>query len=130
LVQQLSESELRVGIQTGEFGKIDIHTSISQSQISARIYIEHDELGKAIAGTLPQLHEKLSVDHHMDAQIEVFNAGSGHSNGTDRHQHQQQQRTPEQNGPASRDGDDPKPKIGTVQEAPSTAITLGLDMHV
>ena len=127
LVQQLSESQLRVGIQAGEFGKIDIHASITQSQISARIYFEHDELGKVLAGGLPQLHEKLSGEHRMDAQIELYNTGSSHSNGTDRQQQHQQQRTPEQNGPASRDAEEPTPKVETLQEP---TATTGLDMHV
>jgi hypothetical protein len=129
LVQQLSETELRVGIQSGQFGKIDIHTSISQSQISARIYVEHDELGKAMAGALPQLHEKLAVEHRLDAQIELYNSGSSHSSGADRQQHQQQ-RTPEQDGPASRDADVTKPHVENVPEPVSTAAIIGLDMHV
>jgi hypothetical protein len=129
LAQQLSESELRVGIQAGEFGRIDIHTSMSQSQISARIYVEHDELGKAMAGALPQLHEKLATEHRMDAQIELYNTGSSHSNGADRQQHQQQ-RTTEQNGSVSRDADDSAPRVESVQEPLSTAAATGLDMHV
>jgi hypothetical protein len=129
LVQQLSETELHVGIQSGQFGKIDIHTSISQSQISARIYVEHDELGKAMAGALPQLHDKLAVEHRLDAQVELYNTGSSYSSGADRQQHQQQ-RTPEQNGPASRDADATKPQVETMQEPVSTASSMGLDMHV
>jgi hypothetical protein len=129
LVQNLSESELRVGIQSGEFGKIDIHTSINQSQISARIYVEHDELGKALALGLPQLHEKLSVDHRIDAQIQLYNSGSSYSSGADRQQ-DQQQRTFGQNGSASRDVNDSSPVVETVPEPSSTVVTTGLDMHV
>jgi hypothetical protein len=128
LVQHLSETEMHVGIQTGEFGKIDIHTSINQNQISARIYVEHDELGKAMAANLPQLHEKLSVEHRLDAQIELHNTGTNHSNGSDRQQSQQQRTT--QNGPASRDADDPIPQVETAREPASTLSNMGLDMHV
>jgi hypothetical protein len=129
LLQRLSEAELRVGIQAGEFGKIDIRTSVSQSQISARIYVEHGELGNALAEGIQQLREKLSVEHHMDAQVELYNTGSSPSNGSDRQQHQQQ-RTTQQNGPASRDADTSTPKADIVPEAWSTGTAMGLDMHI
>jgi flagellar hook-length control protein FliK len=129
LVQNLSESEWRVGIQSGEFGKIDIHTSINQSQLSARIYVEHDELGKALAAGLPQLHEKLSTEHRVAAQIELYNSGSSYSSGSDR-QRDQQQRTFQQNGFVSRDANDPTPKVEIVPASSSTVATTGLDMHV
>jgi hypothetical protein len=129
LVQHLSETELRVGIQAGEFGKIDIRTSVSQNQLSAQIYVEHGELGKALAEGMSQLHEQLSTAHHMDAQIELYNTGSSYSNGSDRQQHQSQG-TPEQNGPASRDADASAPQVEIVPEAPSAGTTMGLDMHI
>ena len=127
LVQHLSDTELHVGIAAGEFGKIDIHTSVSESQISARIYVEHDDLKAALVGSLPQFHEKMSAEHRLDAQIELYNTGSNFSNGSDRQQ--QQQRTPEQNRPASLDAEFLTPPAGTVQDTPSTATTMGLDMH-
>lgn len=130
LVQNLSETEWRVGIQAGEFGKVDIHTSISQSQISARIYVEHDELSKALAGGLPQLHEKLSVEHRMDAQVELFNSGSSYSSGAGRQQHQQQQRTMEQNGYVSSGANEPASSADTLLESSGTVSATGVDMHV
>jgi hypothetical protein len=129
LVQNLSETEWRVGIHAGEFGKVDIHTFVNQSQISARIYVEHDEFGKALAAGLPQLHEKLSVEHRMDAQIELYNSGSSYSGGTDRQQ-QQQQRMFEQNQAISRDLDDTGSGAETVPEPSDTLMTSGLDMHI
>ena len=128
LVQNLSETEWRVGIHAGEFGKVDIHTFVNQSQISARIYVEHDELGKALAVGLPQLHEKLSVEHRVDAQIELYNSGSSYSGGTDRQQ-QQQQRMLEQNQAISRDLDDTDSRAKPCQSH-RTLMTSGLDMHI
>jgi hypothetical protein len=128
LVQNLSDTELRMGIQAGEFGKVDIRASINQGQISARIFVEHNELGKALAETLPQLHEKLSVEHRVDAQIQFYNTGSSHSNGADRQPHQQQQGTQEQNGTALQDADD-FPLADTTQEPSGIATTKGLDMQ-
>ena len=110
LVQHLSDTELHVGIAAGEFGKIDIHTSVSESQISARIYVEHDDLKAALVGSLPQFHEKLSAEHRLDAQIELYNTGPNFSNGSDRQQ--QQQRTPEQHRPASLDTEFLTPPAG------------------
>jgi hypothetical protein len=129
LVQHLSESELRVGIQSGEFGKIDIHTSLSQNQISARIYVEHDELGKAMTEAMPQLREKLSVDHRVDMQIELYSTGSSHSGGTD-HQEQRQHKTPDQNEPAFRDALVVTPQVDSAPETIGSGMTAGLDMHI
>ena len=128
LVQNLSDTEMRMGIQAGEFGKIDIHTSINQSQISARIYVEHDELGKALAETLPQLHEKLSVEHRVDAQIQLYNSGSSYSSGSDRQQHQQQQGAREQEGTVFQGAGD-SPLAETVQEPSDIVTARGLDME-
>jgi flagellar hook-length control protein FliK len=126
LVQQVSGSEVQMGIQTGEFGKIDIHTSLNQNQISARIYVEHGDLSRALADALPQLHEKLSVDHRVDAQIQLYNSGSGSSYGTDRQQQQQQQGN-NQSSFAYQETDDVPPAVA-VQEATRTASSTGLDM--
>jgi hypothetical protein len=128
LVQNLSDTELRMGIQAGEFGKVDIHASINQGQISARIFVEHNELGKVLAETLPQLHEKLSVEHRVDAQIQFYNTGSSHSNGADRQQHQQQQGTQDQNGTVLMDADD-FPLADIMHEPSGIATPGGLDMQ-
>jgi 4-diphosphocytidyl-2C-methyl-D-erythritol kinase len=117
-----------MGIQAGEFGKIGIHTSVSQGQISARIYVEHNDLGKAISEALPQLHEKLTVEHRMEAQIQLYNTGSGSSYGTEQQKQQQQQKTQEQNLTGSQDADEIYP-AEVAQELTSSAAAGGLDMH-
>jgi len=91
----LSESEMRVGLHTAEFGSIAIRTSIAQQQMVARISLEHGDLGQAIAIHAPLVETKLGSEHGLHARIEVHEqAGmfSGDSQGSS----QREQRTPAQ----------------------------------
>ena len=126
LMHTLSESQLRVGLQAGEFGKIDIHTSLSQNQISARIYVEHEDLGRVIAGTLPQLHEKLEVQHRLDAQLELHSADSER----DDRQQKQQSKLPAQSTTTYSDSQDARVESETPQVVSRTMRSSVLDMHV
>jgi hypothetical protein len=69
LVQSVHDSELRVGVRSGEFGDIAIHTSVSRNAISAQISVEHGELAKAIASSLPELRSVLGNHDHLEVRV-------------------------------------------------------------
>jgi flagellar hook-length control protein FliK len=66
LVHDMSQSEFRVGMQTPEFGNIDIRTSVARHMFSAQISVEHSEVAKSMTADLPALYHKLA-----DQQVPV-----------------------------------------------------------
>lgn len=97
LVAGLERSELRMGLHAGEFGSVDIRTSLARNQFTAEISVERGELGRVIASELPGLQHRLSeqqlpspsvtVQHHSggtasDAQPGSRQGQSGYPAGT------------------------------------------------
>jgi flagellar hook-length control protein FliK len=81
LVERMGQTELRVGIQTGEFGNVDIRTSMVRNQVTAQISVERAELGKVLAAELPSLQNRLSEHRLPMANITLQNQSSGGSEG-------------------------------------------------
>ena len=88
LIHSLHESEMRVGLHSSEFGSISISTSARRDALSAQISLDHPELAKAIADNIPQIHETLGPNQHLEIRIAMngqsgagFDSRSGGSNG-------------------------------------------------
>jgi flagellar hook-length control protein FliK len=79
LVTAAERSELRVGLRTGEFGNVDIRTSLARNQFTAEISVERGELGRALAAELPSLQHRLTAQHLPAADITVQNHSGGGS---------------------------------------------------
>ena len=77
LVERVGQAELRIGIQTGEFGNVDIRTSMVRNQFTAQISVERGELGKVLAAELPSLQNKLSEQRLPGANITLQNQSGG-----------------------------------------------------
>ena len=88
LVAQPGQAELRVGFKAGEFGNVDIRTSMVRSQVTAQISVEHGELRNLLAGELPHLETKLS-EHPLKTTSIILNSYAGGSSSGSRHAHQQ-----------------------------------------
>jgi hypothetical protein len=85
LIQTLSETEMRVGMHSAEFGNISIRTSVSQQQVLAQISLDHGDLGQAITGLISSMQTKLGNDYGLQTLIQVnhqdasFAGGQGSS---------------------------------------------------
>ena len=85
LIQAMSQTEMRVGMHSAEFGNISIRTSVSQQQMVAQISVDHSDLSQAISAHVSSAQTKLGDEHGIHALIEVNNQGalsssdSGHS---------------------------------------------------
>ncbi len=77
LIQSMQHSEMRVGMQSAEFGNISISTSLNHQALSAQISIDHSELGRALAVHMPAIEEKLSSASGLQARVEVRDTGNG-----------------------------------------------------
>ena len=82
LVERAGQTELRVGIQTGEFGNVDIRTSMVRNQFTAQISVERGELGKVLAAELPNLQNKLSEQRLPMSNITLQQQAGGGSSGS------------------------------------------------
>lgn len=79
LVAGIERSELRMGLRTGEFGNVDIRTSLVRNQFTAEISAERGELGRALAAELPGLQHRLTEQHLPAASITVLDHSGGGS---------------------------------------------------
>lgn len=82
LIERAGQSELHVGFQAGEFGSVDIRTSMVHNQISAEISVEHSGLRNLLAVELPRLEERLATHQVGGANISLNSqsgGGSAHS---------------------------------------------------
>jgi hypothetical protein len=76
LIQSVHGSEMRLGMQSAEFGNISINTSISHQTLSAQISMEHSALGSALAMHLPAIEEKLGSAYGLQAKVELRDTGA------------------------------------------------------
>ena len=70
LANHLNESQVRVGLNTRDFGNIELQTTISQDRVGARITTGHAELRAAILSDVPSL-EKAIGQHQL--RLDAFN---------------------------------------------------------
>jgi hypothetical protein len=79
VIQSMSETEMRVGMHSSEFGDISIRTMVSQQQVQAQISVDHSELSSALSGHIPSMQAKFGNDFGLHATIEVNQGGTGFS---------------------------------------------------
>ena len=82
LIQSMGQSEMRVGMRSSEFGNISISTSSTRGLISAQISVDHGELAKTIAASLPEMQARLGGNQAVNVRIDVNGAGTGPGAGT------------------------------------------------
>jgi flagellar hook-length control protein FliK len=95
-VQGMSGSEFRVGMQSQEFGSIDIRTSVARHMFSAQISVEHSDVAKSLATELPALYSKLADQHVPVANIVIQGQSLASSSGFAQDAQQQQGWRPQQ----------------------------------
>jgi len=94
LVQGLTQSELRVGLQTREFGNIDIRTSASRHEFSAQISVQHSEVAHTLTAELPNLYARLNEQQVPVTNIHIHNQSLSTSSGLDQRFQQSAQQLP------------------------------------
>jgi Flagellar hook-length control protein FliK len=93
LLENLGQSELRVGMKMSDLGNVEIRTQLRHDQLHAEIFVERGDISHTLAAELPGLQQKL---HEHDVQLSSFTvnhqaaAGSG---SFERGPQQQQQMT-------------------------------------
>jgi len=90
LVERMGETELRLGIRAGEFGSVDVRTSMVRNQFTAEISTARGELGRALAAELPGLQSRLTEQRVPVGNITVQNH-AGSQSGLSEHQKPRQE---------------------------------------
>jgi hypothetical protein len=78
LIQNIGQSEMRVGMRSTEFGNISISTSATRDLISAQISLDHSELAKVLAAHLPEMQARLGGNQPVDVRIDMNGEQSRH----------------------------------------------------
>jgi hypothetical protein len=76
VIQSMSETEMRVGMHSSEFGEISIRTTVSQQQMLTQISLDHNELSQALSAHVSSAQAKLGDEHGLHALIEINNQGA------------------------------------------------------
>lgn len=92
VMQTMSESEMRVGMNSVEFGNISIRATMSQQQMLAQISLDHGELSQAISAHVSTVQTKLGADNGVQATIQVNHQGASFSGGGGQSSSQREQR--------------------------------------
>ncbi|HEY1462923.1 MAG TPA: flagellar hook-length control protein FliK [Terriglobales bacterium] len=130
LVERLGQAELRVGLQVGDMGGVDIRTSMAHNQLTAEISVEHSELGHMLAANLPSLQNKLSEHQIQTANITFQNQMSGNSSQSEQRSRQgssSQAQTPIERIPY---GEAESFSRMSASSSESVETQAGLDIHI
>jgi hypothetical protein len=94
VMQTINQTEMRVGMQSAEFGSISIRTSVSQQQMLAQITLDRGDLSQAIAAHIPAMQARLGADYGLHTTIQVSHQGTSSSGGQGSSQREQRSFTP------------------------------------
>jgi hypothetical protein len=82
VIQSMGQTEMRVGMNSTEFGNISIRTSATRDAIVAQISLDHGDLAKELAIHLPEMQEKLNSVTPGNVRIDLTGTSIGHGSGT------------------------------------------------
>ncbi len=125
LVQGMSQSEFRIGMQSQEFGNIDIRTSIARHMFSAQISVEHGDVAKSLTAQLPGLYHRLADQQVAVGNIVIQGQSLGTSSGLARDA-QSQGWHPQSHSGASTAESNAKPILPVITEGTDSAGRLDI----
>ena len=116
LVNALNGTEMRVGMQSSEFGDISIRTTMSPQLMHTQISLDHGELSQVISNHVSAAQTKLGDELGLRASIEINHAGAS-LQGNAGQSSQRQQNTSYGSGQ-------------TIRIANPTAVEKGISMEM
>jgi flagellar hook-length control protein FliK len=80
LIERAASAEMRVGVQTPELGKIEVHASLRDNGVGATLSVERPDIQRMFAVELPSLNRALDR-HHVELRsvslMSPMNDGTG-----------------------------------------------------
>jgi hypothetical protein len=126
LVERIGEAELRLGIRAGEFGSVDIRTSMVRNQFTAEIAVERGELGRAMTAELHGLQSRLVERGIPEVVVTVQNQMGGQSTGSE----QQKSRDGRQMYSTNREHGQQDGSMTPSVASEATTASSRLDIHM
>jgi hypothetical protein len=84
LIQAMHQSEMRMGMNSAEFGNISISAAVSHQTLSAQISLDHPELNRALTAQLPEIEKKLGSAYGLPSRVEVRDSSTSSQQGSSR----------------------------------------------
>ncbi len=81
LTRSVHQSEMKIGMNSEEFGSISIQTSVTRQTLSTQISVEHAALGTALMTHIPSMQERLGSSYGLQTRVEVSRS-SGDASGS------------------------------------------------
>jgi len=128
LIERMGEAELRLGIRTGEFGSVDIRTSMVRNELTAEISVERGELGRILAAELPGLQTRLTEHGGPVTNVTLQNHAAGDSTSTA--SEQQKPRQGQQAYAPNPAGGPDEPALPALVALEGTTSASRLDIHM
>jgi len=85
LIERFRNTELHFGMQAGEFGRVEVRTSLDQHAVTAKIVVERADLGRALETELPSLHRRMSDLDIPVAKIALYEQSAAMAGDANRH---------------------------------------------
>lgn len=130
LIERIGHSEMRVGIQGGDLGNVDIRTSLGKHQFTAEISVERGELGRVMTSELPALHSRLSEQQVPFPRVTIQEYSSGSSSNLDQRS-RDEKRAPQVNSvPREESLREPGPGMFDAIASTEANTGSGIDLHM
>lgn len=126
LLERIGESELRLGIRAGEFGSVDIRTSMVRNQFTAEISVERGELGRVMAAELPGLQNRLAEQRVPVGNITLQNHAGSQSSASEQQKPREGQPAYATNSLNAREEN----RIPAMVARETSALESRLDVHI
>jgi flagellar hook-length control protein FliK len=80
VLERMGKAEIRLGLNSSNFGSIELHTSVNQERVGATISTSHAELRTAMIAEMPSLEHAIA-QHQMRLDSFQFDSRSGSQGG-------------------------------------------------
>lgn len=131
VLERMGHSEIRVDVNTADFGNVQLLTSVSQDRVGATISTAHIDLRTAMMAEAPSLQQALEQHHLRLGQLELGTQAGGRQGGGTAQQQPRPQSGWQTGVPAPLAGD-PTQSQSQDSPAPSLVMTPGssrLNIH-
>jgi hypothetical protein len=125
LIEKLGESEIRIGLQTHDFGPVEIKTLLQNQELHAHISVEHTALRDALAADLPALQKSFEQQRIAVHSLNIQDHSTAWNGGGSSPRHSQQFSNP-RNQLAPELKHEPR---STAADPVTPSQITGIDLH-
>jgi hypothetical protein len=129
VLEHMGQTEMRVGVSTGDFGNVELRATVSQDHVGASINTSHVELRAAMMAEMPSLQRAMEQHQLRLDGLDLGANGGSHDRGASPQQHPRPPYGMQAGSRSSSSSDAmPSPEIS----APSPSIALrssGINVH-